>query len=129
MGTSSMIGHWDENTGVVVASYVHYDGYVKGVGQTLATNYNTELGAQKVAYGGYLSSLESDYAKSRETAAHNDRSVVYKTVEEFMLELSSKTASHVSVPYIYLWDGETWFVADRNIKKFEEVEMILEESV
>ena len=34
MGTRSLVGYYDAETGAVKASYVHYDGYVKGgVGQ------------------------------------------------------------------------------------------------
>jgi hypothetical protein len=120
MGTSAMIGHFDKGTGKVIASYVHFDGYVDGVGATLVDSYNTELGAQKVAYGGYLSALYHDYAQSRAGAAHNDRPETFNSVDEYLNEGHADTGAQ----YLYLWDGDIWFYAPRN-KKFEEVEMNL----
>jgi len=120
MGTSAMIGHWDKGTGKVIASYVHFDGYVKGVGATLIESYNSELGAQKVAYGGYLSALYGDYALSRANAVHSDRPETFASVEEYMNEGHADTGAH----YLYLWDGEHWFYAPRH-GKFEEIEMNL----
>ena len=120
MGTSSMIGHWDKGTGKVIASYCHFDGYVKGVGAMLVNSYNTELGAQKVAYGGYLSSLKEDYKLSRENAVHNDRPETFASVEEYLTEAPAGCGA----AYLYLWDGEAWFYAPRN-GTFEEVEMNL----
>jgi len=65
MGTHAMIGIWNEKTGEVAASYVHYDGYVDGVGAMLVESYNDAARAAIVATGGYLSSLYKDYADSR----------------------------------------------------------------
>lgn len=120
MGTHAMIGIWNSDTGVVTASYVHYDGYLEGVGRTLITHYNDYIGAAFVATGGYLSSLESDYANSKRESVHNDPAVYYSSVEEYMKEGHDYAAAH----YIYLWDGDAWFFAERG-GKFEEVLMNL----
>jgi hypothetical protein len=120
MGTPAMIGHFDKGTNKVIASYCHFDGYVDGVGATLVESYNTELGAQKVAYGGYLSSLTADHKLSRANSAHNDRPETFNSVEEYLNEGPADTGAH----YLYLWDGDIWYYAPRN-GKFEEVEMNL----
>ena len=73
MGTHAMIGVWHEETNEVIASYVHYDGYVEGVGKTLVEHYNDQSRAEIVAHGGYLSALFPSYIESRRDAVHNDR--------------------------------------------------------
>lgn len=120
MGTSSMIGHWDKGTDKVIASYCHFDGNVDGVGAMLVHAYNSELGAQKVAYGGYLSSLTENHNLSRANAAHNDRPEAFQNIQEYLDEGFESSGAQ----YLYLWDGDIWFYAPRN-KKFEEVEINL----
>jgi hypothetical protein len=126
MGTPAMIGIWNETTGEVSASYVHYDGYVVGgVGELLVASYNDVARATLVATGGYLSSLEEDYAVSRAAAAHSDKTVAFASVEDFLAE----GFDYAGAEYIYLWDGEAWFVAMNTLggekTLFEEVEMQL----
>jgi hypothetical protein len=122
MGTHAMIGIWNSNTGVVTASYVHYDGYVEGVGRTLVENYNDYINAEFVATGGYLSSLESDHSKSKREAVHEDPAVQYSSVEEYLNEGYDYASAH----YLYLWDGDAWFfTATGDNTKFEEVAMNL----
>ena len=41
MSTRSMIGVFD-NAGQVYAAYCHFDGYLKGVGRTLANHWNSK---------------------------------------------------------------------------------------
>ena len=125
MGTASLIGVWNETTGEVVASYCHYDGYiVGGNGQTLTESYNTTTAADTVAYGGYLSALYSEYTTSLAEAVHKDKPMTFGSVEEYLIELTEEgQVSHV--PYLYLWDGEGWFVASNTKPLFEEVELTL----
>lgn len=122
MGTHAMIGAWNSETGEVVASYVHYDGYVEGVGRTLVNSYNTPFMAGLVAAGGYLSFLEDNYDISRAQSVHCDPPTRYGSVEEYMNE----GYDYAAADYIYLWDGEAWFYAERNGRAtFEEVQMNL----
>ena len=125
MGTHAMIGIWNETTGEVSASYVHYDGYVDGVGAELVENYNDKWRANVVATGGYLSSLSENYVDSRNAAVHSDKSVEFASVEDFFAE----GFDYAGAEYLYVWDGEAWFVAINTFgsekKAFEEVAMIL----
>ena len=126
MGTASLIGVWNETTGEVVASYCHYDGYIKGGnGQTLTESYNTTTAADTVAYGGYLSALYSDYSKSAAEAVHKDKPMTFGSVGEYLVALTDEEGPICRVPYIYLWDGEVWFVASDMKPLFEEVELTL----
>lgn len=121
MGTHAMIGVWHQETNEVITSYVHYDGYVEGVGATLIGHYNDQSRAETVAHGGYLSFLGSSYIESRRESVHKDPAIHYSSVEEYLEEGFDYAGAH----YIYLWDGEAWFVAPRG-QKFEEVQMNLE---
>jgi hypothetical protein len=125
MGTHAMIGVWNSNTGEVSASYVHYDGYVQGVGADLLNYYNDNEKAVMVATGGYLSGLSENYAAARESAVHSDKAVAFTSVEDFLEE----GFDYAGAEYIYLWDGEAWFVAmethSGKKKLFEEVAMKL----
>ena len=120
MGTHAMIGIYNPADGSVDASYCHYDGYLEGVGQVLFEHYNTQYDAEIVARGGYMSALYPDYAKTRQESVHNDVSVPYESVEQFM----KNGYDYYGAEYIYLWDGESWFFATAR-RAFEEVEMNL----
>jgi hypothetical protein len=121
MATRSMVGIWNEETGEVTASYVHYDGYIAGVGAELLKSYNDAESASMVATGGYLSSLNADYSESRSAAVHSDKAVSFASVEDFLEE----GFDYAGAEYIYLWDGETWFVSVNTVggvkSLFEEV--------
>lgn len=125
MGTHAMIGIWNSDTNEVSASYVHYDGYVEGVGSELVTNYNDAERAALVATGGYLSSLSADYEDSRSAAVHSEGAVAFLSVEDFLAE----GFDYAGAEYLYLWDGESWFVAMDTLadekELFEEVVMKL----
>jgi hypothetical protein len=124
MGTHAMIGFYNHEDGSVEASYVHYDGYVEGVGQTLVGFYNTPESAKAVASVGYLSSLEDDLDTSIAGSVHkNELAVPYESVEDFMKNGYDYCGAH----YLYLFDGEVWFCATRGVAggRFEEIEMNL----
>ena len=122
MGTHAMIGIYNKEDGSVDASYVHYDGYVDGVGKTLVNFYNSQYDAEMVAKGGYLSSLENDYLASRQLSVHQDAAVTYESVEQFM----ENGYDYAGADYLYLFDGEIWFFASNyGERRFEEVEMNL----
>jgi hypothetical protein len=123
MGTHAMIGFYNQEDGSVEASYVHYDGYVEGVGCTLVNAYNTFAKAKAVASVGYLSSLEEDLDSSIAASVHkNEPTVPYESVDQFMKNGYDYCGAH----YLYLFDGEVWFYATRGSeRRFEEVEMNL----
>jgi len=128
MGTSSMIGIWDSETGKVTASYCHYDGYIEHNGAVLAEHYSTPEAADKVATGGYISGLSENYSRSRQEAVHNEPAVVYKSVEDYL----ATGADYASAEYLYLFDGDIWFFASwdaENFSPIEEVEMNLKATV
>ena len=126
MGTHAMIGYYNKEDGSVEASYVHYDGYVEGVGVTLIHFYTTETSAKAVTSVGYLSSLDRDFETSVEEAVHKNKSPVpYESVEQFM----KNGYDYAGADYLYLWDGTDWFVASRyGETRFTDVKTILSEN-
>lgn len=121
MGTRSLIGYYNAETGAVKASYVHYDGYVRGgVGQMLVEHYNDDDAAWLVGTGGYLSGLEEDYEAARKASAHSDPATDFASVKEYL----EKGFDSCGAEYVYLWDGEAWFVAPEG-KKFTDIETVL----
>jgi hypothetical protein len=122
MGTHAMVGIWNSDNGTVTASYVHYDGYVEGVGRTLEEHFNDPIGAALVATGGYLSALYSDWAKSREESVHSDPATVFDSIEDYM----KNGYDYAGAEYLYLYDGNIWFHASRHAdRRFEEVQLNL----
>lgn len=124
MGTHAMIGIWNSEDGSVEATYVHYDGYVDGVGNTLIHFFNTQESASAVANVGYLSSLSADLETSIEQSVHQEPTVPYESVEQFM----KNGYDYAGAEYLYLWDGEAWFVASRyGERRFTDVVTVLSE--
>lgn len=107
MSTNAYIGYYDDSTGQVVATYCHYDGYIEGVGNELATNYNNSFAAEAVASVGYLSGLYETISKSVENSVHkDDEPMLFGSIEEFLGEC----AEHYGIEYAYLWVEGQWFV-------------------
>lgn len=123
MGTHAMIGMYNAETGEVEASYVHYDGYVEGVGRTLTYAYATPARARAVASVGYLSALYEDLDFSVADSVHkNEIPVSYESVEQYL----KNGYDYCGADYLYLFDGKSWFYASRyGEPRFEEIEMNL----
>jgi hypothetical protein len=121
MGTASMIGCYNED-GTVTATYCHYDGYISYNGKMLVENYNTPELAKNVANAGYLSSLKADLYESVVESVHNEPSVKYESPQHFFDE----AADYAGADYLYLFDGEAWFVRSVYGKTgYDEVELHL----
>ena len=124
MATRSMIAIFNTD-GSVTASYCHYDGYIDGVGATLEEHYSDPTLARAVAECGYLSALEPDLDASLAAAVHkNQASVPYESVDQYL----KNGADYAGAEYLYLFDGEAWFVAKvyGKDKRFTDVATMLE---
>jgi len=126
MGTSSMIGYYNED-GSVTATYCHYDGYLAYNGRLLVESYNTSEKAKAVANSGYLSSLKSDLYESVVEAVHNELAVEYDSPKVFL----QCGDNHAGADYLYFFDGEAWLYTDTHTsywrRRWEKVEMNLNE--
>ena len=111
MSTNSLVAYLKED-GSIVSTYVHYDGYVTGVGLTLLEHYNTEERAFAVSTAGYFSSLSESIEESQKNSAHTELWTVNENREEFeeYIRLDS------GLEYVYIWEHGCWMVADWTLK-------------
>ena len=123
MSTRSIVCY-ERKSGKIVSSYVHYDGYVTGVGMELLESYNSESSARTLANHGSFSSLGKGDRR-------NDTDV-FRGIGELSDWLESKTENGGSVhdlEFAYLWKNGEWFVADlcgehrRNFKHLRETDL------
>jgi hypothetical protein len=110
MGTSCRIGILYRQAGKIKSVYVHWDGYLKGVGNTLLTYYNQPYSKenlekiQNIIEGGDLHYFESDKCLEHFTECDNTKSKEDKSyIEYFYRTLDS------SSEYYYLYEhGVGW---------------------
>ena len=123
MSTRSIVCY-ERKSGKIVSSYVHYDGYVTGVGMELLESHNSESSARTLANHGSFSSLGKGDRR-------NDTDV-FRGIGELSDWLESKTENGGSVhdlEFAYLWKNGEWFVADlcgehrRNFKHLRETDL------
>ena len=123
MSTRSIVCY-ERKSGSIVSSYVHYDGYVTGVGMELLESYNSERDARSLANHGSFSSLGKGDRR-------NDTDV-FRGIGELSDWLEAKTEYGGSVhdlEFAYLWKNGEWFVADlcgehrRNFKHLRETDL------
>lgn len=126
MGTRCLIGKYNPDNETVVASYCHYDGYIAHTGAVLNEFYADDFPATAIANIGYASYLHNTYAETFEAAAHKGiQPKVFNSVEDYL-----KTGDSEGAEYLYLWDGEAWFVANLygSDHRFEAVENFFEKT-
>lgn len=124
-------------------SYCHYDGYIDGVGQTLANVYNTtEKIDELLAYGDM--SILGDFIQPKNPETHNfgyhkDANGNYQRNAEdnvclfYHRDRGDDDCFHAPetdfnqllgdgcICYVYLWDGQKWLVWG---DKYEGAELI-----
>lgn len=124
MGTRCLIGKYIPENESVVASYCHYDGYIAHTGAVLNEFYADDEKAAAIANIGYASHLHDTFAETFEQSAHKGiEPRVFNSVEEYLKNGDSEGAE-----YLYLFDGEAWFVSNlySSDHRFEAVENFIE---
>lgn len=122
MSTRSIVAMKSKNgyTGV----YVHFDGYISGVGKTLLNHYSDETKLQKLIEQGAISSLGKrigtkhsfdDRPKNETTFYHRDRGEPLKT-----LRFSTVKEMFYECDYFYIWENGEWEVSAYG-KQFEKL--------
>lgn len=132
MATRSLIAIAGDTA--VAYAYVHYDGYLAGVGRKLIELYNTQEDALNIAQAGYLSGLENTIEESIEKAVHKDQNPGIVSTERDLIE----DADNCGAEYVYLWRDGQWLYSerystttaeaniDRTFKKLDDVELLKE---
>ena len=137
MATRSIIGQVQTN-GKIKTIYCHWDGYLEGVGQTLANYYDTDEKVSELVALGDLSTLGPDLgekhtrddalkargpittAYGRDLEQDGAEAQEFSSVEEFI-----EYGRNVSAEFLYLFeDGEGWnYLSTR--QTFQEVRKTL----
>jgi hypothetical protein len=107
MGTNALIGVVNtDNT--VTTSYVHYDGYIDGVGGTLLKHYNDDVSSTTICNIGYASSLEPTVEETEKNAVHEEDTVEFDNI--FSLEEYVDSVSNIEYVYLRLPKIKKWMV-------------------
>jgi len=99
MSTPALVGKENAN-GTVTAIYVHFDGYLSGVGESLQRDYRSDAAVDRLLALGNLSTLVDEvkpYGGDDEAAASYEDGADY-------------TSQPVAwgAEYLYLWQGGAW---------------------
>jgi len=97
-------------------SFVQYDGYLKGVGKELLDNFYSQKDAERlVQKTGDIRQIIND-----KVDYYDDRNILDRTKNE------SKAVKNANEAYYkYLWDDGDWFVAQGNIKSFDDMQPLV----
>ena len=102
MGTRSVVGVREIGSEEIRAAYVHYDGYLTGVGLLLVNEFNSAEDARRVVDGGYYSSLSSDLEESRANSANSEDPWVWANSDEMRDDMV-----HSDWEFVYIYDVDT----------------------
>ena len=102
MGTRSLVGVMKGD--VCRAVYVHYDGYLAGVGAALQ-DYTTQPDVEELISHGDRSSLDEGYYKDRGETGVGPTD--YATFEEFL-----DAANGCGAEYYYIFKDGEWYCGD-----------------
>ena len=129
MATNSLIGKY--NGDMIKAVYCHWDGYPRGVGETLKQYYTTDEIIRELIELGDLSSL-GRYVKPPEGQEHSwehpmeDVTVAYHRDrgEDLHIRYFNNEDEYVSQgkdigEYLYLWKDGIWYVAGLSTNRDE----------
>jgi len=98
-----MIGVVD-NAGQVASVYCHFDGYLEGVGRTLAESWNSKEDAMRlIVGGGCMRAL--DHTLERCDFFENEPFEMFSSIDEFVGTMASS-----DIEYLYLFVDGRWVV-------------------
>jgi hypothetical protein len=111
MSTRSTIAVQNENGSVSVV-YCHFDGYLSGVGRTLAEHYTDREQVQSLLAWGDISALDQDIGRSvfyrRDRGESDTEARTFNTFEEYV-------AAGQWHEYNYFFSNGAWYVRSRAI--------------
>ena len=108
MGTRSLVAI--ETAGKIKSTYVHFDGYLTGVGGVLLRHYNSRKGAQSLAKLGYASSLRATLQETIDGTVEHNRGIKPEKADDRAELLAD--AYDCDADYTYLFSGGRWLVAE-----------------
>jgi len=132
--TRSRVGMLNPD-GTITSIYVHYDGYIDGVGKTLKQHYKNPVLVKKMMSLGDASFLEPKLDPSGEHSFNNPEkgvTVFYgrdrgekgvNTLKDRTLQGFLNTSHDSGADYMYLFDpkAKTWTVSKIGSKEFKKI--------
>ncbi len=109
MGTRSLVGIYQKG-GNILFIYVHYDGYLEGVGKTLLKFYTTEESVIKLMGFGFCSSLDMETGEPKDS--HGEPAMLVSYSKFFRQDYDQE--------YYYLFTAGKWEVSFRNPRPLED---------
>ena len=114
MATRSKVGFKNPD-GTVNASYVHFDGYLDGVGVALQLNHNNNAKAKKLGYAKGIRAIELNKSPSFYNDMEND---TYESEDQFHDEV------YKDFEYGYLYDpSRGWLFTSKAYDTGEFIEL------
>jgi len=125
MSTRSIIAI-EQQDKKVKSVYCHYDGYLKGVGQTLLNNYNDYETIDKLLKCS-MSSLGETIEQTNYYNENNehDKPVIYNNEYCFMYDLRAD----MYIEYIYLFKNQRWYCSKTETMSIEHRKNIYEDYI
>lgn len=109
MSTNASV-HVKGTDGKIRSIYIHWDGYVSGVGHTLRDHYNTQDAADDLIHMGDCSSLTETLEDS--TFYHRDRNEDWDDVQPGVADDLETSLDRNDQSYNYYFENGEWFYAD-----------------
>lgn len=122
MSTRSRVGI-KEKDGTVRSVYVHFDGYVAGVGKTLYESYRNADKIEQLINLGDMSSINSEVEKCEPyTQRGEDLNIATDTVESF-----KKNWTSCGEEYVYLYTDGRWMTNSVYKGKWESLDSLMKD--
>lgn len=122
MSTRSRVGI-KEKDGTIRSVYVHFDGYVAGVGKTLYESYRNADKIEQLINLGDMSSIDSEIEKCEPyTQRGEDLSIAKDTVESF-----DKNWASCGEEYVYLYTDGRWMTNSIYKEKWESLDSLMKD--
>jgi len=125
MSTRSIIAIEKEDK-KVVSVYCHFDGYLKGVGQTLIDNYSDYAKTEKLLKGS-MSSLGKTIQETKYYEGGNKEDLPSVYNNEFCLMYDLKSDCYIE--FIYLFRNNKWYCSKTETINSENYKNIYEDYV
>lgn len=104
MGTRSIISIKNEDQ-TFDAVYCHWDGYPKGVGETLKKSYTTEEKIRELIAGGDMSCLKDEI---NDCEFYTKRGEELHNYKNFKFDDLLQKAQDIGCEYLYSFYGDEW---------------------
>ena len=116
MSDTVMIGFYNNESDKIFASVLKVSSGGDATGRSLLENYGSEYLAWQISGMGVMQALRPTYDETYDVTDESGIPTLFESIPLY-LELLEKTV----IQSVYLYDGFTWFVADKTNPTFTDV--------